>query len=260
MQSYSIGNVFSRAFALVRGSLASSGLLILLVLLVQTAFSYFAMSSLFAQAGQARPGDINFALNLFSSPMYYLTLFSAFFLTSFAMAGAVHGMLVVGHGGAATLGDCLNAAARKFLPLFALTLLWTLGVGLGWILLLVPGLILLTMWSLAVPALVGENAGIFGSFGRSRALTRGLRMNIFVTLLIFLVLYYLVVIAFTASMFGLNMAQMGVMTRSPLMMLAGIPVNWGALTAIAALLCAIYFEAVEVKEGGSSSQLNEVFG
>ena len=43
---------------------------------------------------------------------------------------------------------------------------------IGFLLLIIPGLILLTVWAVVVPSLVIDKAGIFGSFSRSADLTR----------------------------------------------------------------------------------------
>jgi len=46
-------------------------------------------------------------------------------------------------------------------------------------LVVVPGLILATMWYLAVPVCVVENLGVFASMKRSAALTKGHRWKVF---------------------------------------------------------------------------------
>ena len=48
-----------------------------------------------------------------------------------------------------------------------------IGVGIGIVLLIVPGVWLGTIWGLALPALLVERTGVFGALGRSRALVRG---------------------------------------------------------------------------------------
>ena len=52
------------------------------------------------------------------------------------------------------------------------------GVMIGMILVIVPGIILLLMWWVYIPAIVVEGKGIIGAFGRSRELTRGRRWHI----------------------------------------------------------------------------------
>lgn len=54
-----------------------------------------------------------------------------------------------------------------------------LGIGLGLLLLIVPGLVLLTWWSLIIPVLVLERVGVRECFGRSRALVRGNGWRVF---------------------------------------------------------------------------------
>jgi hypothetical protein len=58
----------------------------------------------------------------------------------------------------------------------------------GFLLLIVPGFILLTCWSLIVPVIVLEGVGVMDSFGRSRELVRGNGWNVFGVIIITLVL------------------------------------------------------------------------
>jgi hypothetical protein len=69
-------------------------------------------------------------------------------------------------------------------PLLGASVLAGLGIALGLLLLVVPGLILLTWWALIPPAIVLENKGVFESFGRSRELVRGHGWNVFGVLII----------------------------------------------------------------------------
>jgi hypothetical protein len=63
-------------------------------------------------------------------------------------------------------------------------LLAALGIIGGLILLIVPGLILLTWWVLITPVIVLENRGAIEAFGRSRELVRGHGWNVFGTIAI----------------------------------------------------------------------------
>jgi hypothetical protein len=58
-------------------------------------------------------------------------------------------------------------------------LLAAAGIGIGFLLLIVPGLVLLTLWSLVIPVIVLERAGVMESFGRSRELVRGHAWRVF---------------------------------------------------------------------------------
>jgi hypothetical protein len=64
-----------------------------------------------------------------------------------------------------------------------------IAIGIGFVLLIIPGLYLLTIWIAVIPAVVLENRGIMESFGRSRQLVSGNGWNVFgVLVLTFLLL------------------------------------------------------------------------
>ena len=86
-----------------------------------------------------------------------------------------------------SIGDLVRSVEPVFWPLVAVSILFGLGVGVGFILLIIPGLILLVIWSVVAPVTVVEHPGVFEAFGRSRALVRGNGWNVFgVIVLVFL--------------------------------------------------------------------------
>jgi hypothetical protein len=70
-------------------------------------------------------------------------------------------------------GDLLRSAAPFILPLIGAGIVAGIGIGIGMVLLIVPGLILATIWAVIAPVIVVEHAGVFASLGRSRELVRG---------------------------------------------------------------------------------------
>jgi hypothetical protein len=81
-----------------------------------------------------------------------------------------------------TVGDLFSSATPAIVPLIAFGILFSIGVGIGFVLLIVPGFILLTIWSVGAPAIVVERAGVIDAFGRSRHLVRGNGWSVFATL------------------------------------------------------------------------------
>jgi hypothetical protein len=75
--------------------------------------------------------------------------------------------------------------------LSAAGLLASLAIGIGLALFIVPGLILLTIWSLLVPAIMLEGTGVFRAFGRSQELVRGNAWNVFAVVALSIVLLLL---------------------------------------------------------------------
>ena len=127
-----------------------------------------------------------------------------------------------------------------------------LGITLGTALLVVPGLMLMTMWAVAAPARVAEPIGVFAAFGRSRALTRGHRWPIFAMLLAsFFVFVLLLGVAtdLSATVYRWN----------PVVQ---VPVAVGSLlvqVTIGVALAALYGELRSAREGARPEELASVF-
>jgi hypothetical protein len=83
-----------------------------------------------------------------------------------------------------TLADIFARVSPAVLPLVVAGLLAGLGIALGFMLFLVPGLILLTFWAVIGPVIVLERTSAIESFGRSRALVRGHGWTVFAIVLI----------------------------------------------------------------------------
>jgi hypothetical protein len=83
-----------------------------------------------------------------------------------------------------TVGDLFSAAAPAILSLVVFTILFALGVALGFVLLVVPGLILVTIWSLGPAAIVVERIGPIRAFARSHDLVKGAGWSVFLVLFV----------------------------------------------------------------------------
>ena len=90
------------------------------------------------------------------------------------------------------LGQTVQAAGPYILPVIGASILAGIGIAIGFFLLIVPGLILLTYWCLIVPFIVIGGAGVFESFGHSMRTVRGYAWRVFGTY----VLVFLILIAF----------------------------------------------------------------
>jgi hypothetical protein len=268
MEPFNFGRAFSRTFGLMRDSLASVGLFILIIQLINLALSFAIQQSLMANLKRALESGAAAPTAIFASPLYWLAIVLSTVVGSISMAGSIDGLLKVARGEQTSLGDCFAAGAAKFLPVLGLTILWTLGVMVGWILLIIPGLILITMWSASLPALIGENLGVMESFGRSRELTKGSRLAIFGVLFVSLIIMYVPMIflggAVAGGMMGGMMSGMasGMASGTGLgavFMLVSIPYGWFVGMLISSLLVSIYTETTLIKGGGSTAQLSDVF-
>ena len=78
-----------------------------------------------------------------------------------------------------SISETLGRVRPRLNTLTLAGLLAALGITIGLVLLIVPGLYLLTIWLLIVPAIVLEGHGVMSSFGRSRELVSGEGWNVF---------------------------------------------------------------------------------
>jgi hypothetical protein len=91
-----------------------------------------------------------------------------------------------------SVGELFRSVAPVVVRLAVVSLLFGLAVGLGFVLLIVPGLILMTIWAVVAPVMVIERPGVFAAFGRSRALVRGQGVPVFGVVIVVLLLSLLI--------------------------------------------------------------------
>ena len=139
-----------------------------------------------------------------------------------------------------TMGQTFSRAQQHIGPLAIAGILAGLAIAVGLLLLIVPGLYLLTIWSLLIPVIVLERRPVMEAFGRSRELVSGYGWSAFgVIVLCFLILLgvSLVVSILTFWIGG----AFGEYVRSVLSNTIGIPFLALALTNM-------YFRLHAVKE------------
>ncbi|HWX44555.1 MAG TPA: hypothetical protein VNY52_04445 [Solirubrobacteraceae bacterium] len=88
----------------------------------------------------------------------------------------------------ASAGQLLRAASPVLGQLILVGLVAGVGIVVGFILIVIPGLILITIWSVAAPVVVIERPGGLRALGRSRELVRGNGWNVFAVILLLVIL------------------------------------------------------------------------
>ncbi|OLF71005.1 hypothetical protein AWH62_13135 [Maricaulis sp. W15] len=167
------------------------------------------------------------------------------------------------------LGAALRGAVTGFLPIIILGIVAGIATGIGFILLIVPGLYVLALLYVYVPAIVFEKAG-FSALGRSEDLTKGYRWAIVGVILVIMVLTWIISAIYSAVIFS-TVVDLGAVvdgSTDPAAIAAATPwwLNLVAsavqavtlpITLIASGL--VYARLREIKEGGSTSDLLRVF-
>jgi ABC-type multidrug transport system fused ATPase/permease subunit len=91
-----------------------------------------------------------------------------------------------------TVGSLVRSAAPVVVPLVVAGILAGLAIGIGLVLLIVPGLYLLTIWAVLAPVIVIERRDVFAAFGRSRELVRGNGWQVFGVIVVLFLLQLVV--------------------------------------------------------------------
>jgi hypothetical protein len=165
------------------------------------------------------------------------------------MLGAInYGVIQWLAGRPAGVGDMLKQGASRTLGLVLAGLLVGLAIAGGYVLLVVPGVMVAVATTVALPAVSVEGLGAVAAFQRSLDLTRGYRWSIFAAFLGILVLNFVVSLA--GALLGL-------------IPILGLLLNL-AITLVTATLpyvmpAVVYHDLRVLKEGVDTSRLSQVF-
>jgi hypothetical protein len=164
-------------------------------------------------------------------------------------------------GSHASLGKSLKVGLARMLPTLAVSILSGLCVVLGLIACIVPGLIVMCVFYVAVPASVVERPGITGALGRSSNLTRGYRWHIFA--LIILMYVGTTLVSMPIDMILVEKVEIGDGVEVPkdwrlsMLVQIGTSLIFGSLQA--AMAAAAYVGLRNDKEGVGVEELARVF-
>ena len=91
-----------------------------------------------------------------------------------------------------TVGSLVRSAAPVVFPLVIAGILAGIAIAIGLVLLIVPGLFLLTIWAVLAPVIVIERSDVMNAFGRSRELVRGNGWQVFGVIVVLFLLQLVV--------------------------------------------------------------------
>jgi Membrane domain of glycerophosphoryl diester phosphodiesterase len=159
------------------------------------------------------------------------------------------------------IGEAIRRGLSRFWAIVGLAILQWLGIFIGFLLFIVPGIMLFIRWSAALPACVVEGLGPLASMKRSAELTKGHRWKIFGVYAVLWLLGMILVAIIVAVIFAL----IGAVTA------AGLSRGFGVGAVISLVLSAIltaYINIIQVmvyhdlrvaKEGVDTEQIAAVF-
>lgn len=251
-RSVSIGRILSRTFSAITGN---PGVMLLIAFVFgaipQTAIDYYQQF----RVDPVDPGGLLVVVLVGS--------FASLVFNLIVQGALVRATMAEIEGERATLGECLATGLSRSLPLLGVAMLTGLGISVGFLLLIVPGIIFYLMWSVAVPVTVIERRGVVESMSRSGDLTAGARGTIFALMLIVGVVTVgagMISGAVSSAIDGVDGIAQTVRDGLPIAFLVVNAVVTTLATMFAsAVPTALYVELREWKEGEIGESLADIF-
>jgi hypothetical protein len=256
-EQFSIGRVVERTFTAFAGNFVAYAVVAVIFVALPTAAVAWVQRDFLVAASGATPG-----LGMFGSPVGWaeslgIQLFHIA-MGAAAQAAIIYGVTTGLAGRKAALGEMLSKGLANWWPIVLIGICTAVMTFIGYLLILVPGIMLAIRWLVAVPAQVMESRGVFASMGRSAELTKGNRWSIFgviiVSVLILLAIELVIGLVITP---GIGFTQA---INAPTFQLIAAPVLSLVVTPLfAAGVASLYFELRSTKEGVGVEALASVF-
>jgi uncharacterized membrane protein len=250
-----LGEILDRMFTIYRRNF------LLLVGIAGTPYAGLALVggffvALFALANGSAPTDARIGMAPAGALIALLMIVGVFvFLVAIVLSGVgtIAAVWDIQTGRRPSIRQSYRVAWKHLLSAVVAAILSALAIGAGFLLLIVPGIIVALALSLVTPVIVAEDAGGTQAMSRSWDLTKGYRWKIFVTGLV----YFAVSMAIT---YGI---QFPVLMATALVFSQGsTPIWFSIISALTSVLgsvlpaplfaiasCLIYYDARVRKEG-----------
>jgi len=181
---------------------------------------------------------------------FAVAIFSGMVLGVIGQAVILFGAFQQLRGEPVRIGEAFQKGLQRFLPIIGLGFLYALGIFFGALLLIIPGIMLMVRWSVALPACVVEGMGPTDSLGRSAALTKGHRWMIFG-----------IVIVLTIGSAVVNKLLTLLLAPAGVVVAAFGSLIWTALWSVYwnCVIVMVYHDLRVAKEGIDTAQIASVF-
>lgn len=167
-----------------------------------------------------------------------------------ATGAVVYGVIQELRGRTFSLGESIQVALQRLLPMIGLAICVGLLTGLATILLIVPGLMVACRYYVAMPACIAEQTGVFDSMSRSAFLTKGYRWQVLGMFLLVLLGGLIV-----GAIFGLVFAVTGKVGLQ--IVTQAVAAVVGAFNGV--LVGVFYYQLRVAKEGVDIDRIASVF-
>ena len=180
-----------------------------------------------------------------------LGFLAAFVGLLLAPAAIAYGVAQEITGRGLSFGQCIGAALRRSLAVLAVSAVVVILGGLGALLLIVPGLIVFSIYSVAIPACMAERIGPLKAMSRSAFLTKGNRWRVFGLL----ALLYILGVVIDLMVSRAATAAVGALPA----LIVVLPVKIGVAAFSAVVAAVLYAQLRAAREGVDVERIVKVF-
>ncbi len=190
----------------------------------------------------------------------FIFMIGGTFLATFIMMSAIcYGAVEFQAGRKAQFMDMLKAAVRALVPVVIAAVLTGILYFIGLILLIVPGLIVLLMLSVATPAIVFERLGPLKGLRRSRELTSGYKWQILGCFILMVLVTTVVNILVMIPLSFITVAIPGEAAAQIVSGIVSLILSGAYYGFMGSGVAAIYTNLRAAKEGASADDIAAVF-
>ena len=251
LRPLSIGEILDSAIRLYRGTATSLWRIVLIVIVPVAIVEQLAVAASLPSDSYVRNGSLYTPAGTVGGLGVFVQL-ALGLLAVMVLNGALAICLVDAYiGNRIDWRASLRAAVDRLGPLIWLALLYGLLTVIGFILFVIPGIYVVVVWCVAVPALMFEQIGAIGALARSSELTRGRWWATFGALLAAIVLLTVVLfgigLIFGAIETGLGVGSTGLWLV--VSALGTIVTDLIAYPLVGAVIAVMYIDLRVRKEG-----------
>jgi hypothetical protein len=246
-EGFRVGRVLGKSLTILTGNFPKY-ILFGAIIALPSLISDFTASSAVRPVQPVRPDQI-FTTAVIAGIIAFVIIWLVVF--SVCQSAMIYGAFQDVRGRPFDIGASVRRGLSRFLPVIGAAICAGVLVGVGFVFLAIPGLMLLTMFFVIIPVCVVEGLGPIESMGRSRQLTKGYRWHIFA-------IYF--VPALVIGIGGALLQRLGMSIAGT----AGHAILGFLVTAVGGAYQAIvnimtYHDLRSVKEGLDIEQLAAVF-
>jgi len=250
---FSVGSVFSKTFSLMKTNIVSYLIFIIAMAIISASLSGVFLEYLGLRGGFFPTTFETSILGIYAISMIFTLLFYSFIGTV-----VIDSSLAALNNNPINIATHTSKAIRMLIPMAILYIVLYLLAVFGLMLLIIPGLIVITMFAVAIEAKVAEDLPIFKALSRSRQLTKGHRWAIFALILI----PYLILVLLGFAVVGFNLspdtAQIEELFSFQNQLISAL-YNSVYLVFNYVLFTVAYSQLVSSKEGGQVENVSDVF-